>query len=239
MDNVVKSLWISSEIDEMQIVCMNSFIELGHEFHLYTYGEIQNVPNGVIIKNANDIINEEFVFKDKFNSYATFSDWFRIKLLYDLGGWWVDCDVLCLKKFISDWPYIFATEISKSLSGEEYPQICNAIIKMPKESKVGLEILLAIGEKMKTINSKELFWTEIGAKIISEKILKFNLTDYVVSPEVFCPINYFNFKDLLKDSIAFSDDTYGVHLWNKMWEWNNENILSNPESKSFFSKYRK
>ncbi|MGO3241071.1 MAG: capsular polysaccharide synthesis protein [Sphingobacteriaceae bacterium] len=35
--------------------------------------------------------------------YATFSDWFRIKLIHDEGGWWVDSDMLCINPFPSQY----------------------------------------------------------------------------------------------------------------------------------------
>lgn len=102
MSAVIHYLWVGSAIDEMQVACIKSFLNKGHEFHLYTYNGIKNLPSGVIVKNANEIIDQRFVFTDRFNSYVTFSDWFRIKMLHNLGGCWVDCDVLCVRRYLFD-----------------------------------------------------------------------------------------------------------------------------------------
>lgn len=224
MKNIVMSLWISPTIGQLQLSCIESFLKNGHEFHLYTYNPPSNLPEGVVIKDANEIIEETFIFKDRYNSYATFSDWFRIKLLYDVGGWWVDCDMLCVKKFKVKWPYVFATELA-NINNHEYIQICNAVIKMPKNSRMGRIILEKIENILKLKERKEIYWTEIGAKLIADVILIENMQEHIVSPEVFCPINYFNYRELIKNRESIPRATYGVHLWNKMWEWNNEDPL--------------
>ena len=106
----VQSLWIDPIVGDLQILCIKSFLKQGTKFVLFTYGVIENLPEGVLVKDANQILDKTKVFKDCKKSYATFSDWFRIKLLYDIGGWWVDCDVLCIKSFSTKQEYVFATE---------------------------------------------------------------------------------------------------------------------------------
>ena len=53
----------------------------GHNVTLYTYNDFNNVPEGVTIKNANEIMDKSniFKYKDGFNkgSYAGFADSFK------------------------------------------------------------------------------------------------------------------------------------------------------------------
>lgn len=234
--NIVKTLWIDPIIGDLQVLCLESFISRRVKVHLYTYDTITNVPYGVDVFDANTIIGREYIFKDISNSYATFSDWFRIKLLYDTGGWWVDCDVFCLRPFDVDVPYVFATE-AFHYYGEKALRICNAVIKMPKKSQLGRFILLDILRRLKEDRPEDIPWTEIGAKILDRHITSLDLTKYIVSNEVFCPNDFENYKDLTeKTCVAFHEDTYGVHLWNKMWEWNNDEPLTSPKQHSFFGK---
>lgn len=220
MNSVVKSLWIDPVIGELQTLCINSFILNKVEFHLYTYYEIVNVPEGVIIKDANEILNSEFIFKDNKKSYATFSDWFRIKLLYDTGGWWVDCDVLFVKKFNFKARYVFATE-SFFFGESKQIRICNAVIKMPKNSSIGKRILKVIKNRLEEVSPQEIVWTEIGAGILTKEIINSSLERYIVIPEAFCPNDYTNFTQVsLNKNLKLDDRTFAVHLWNKMWEWN-------------------
>lgn len=186
--------------------------------------------------DAAAIIAYKEVFKDSKNSYATFSDWFRIKLLYDLGGWWVDCDTFCLKKFTFKAAYVFATECFKD-NNEKYMRICNAVIKMRKRSAIGRELLKRIDEILKVRDVKDIKWTEIGARILASEIIKEDLSKFVVIPEVFCPNDYTNYRQLIDlDGLSFDKRTYAVHLWNKMWEWNKLNPLAEIKEGSFLSR---
>jgi hypothetical protein len=103
----VHSLWIGeNQLDAFQLLTLKSFSEMGAEFNLWTYDDIKikNIKN-VLVKNANEIIEKEKIFKypSKMllgfgqNSYVGFSELFRYKVLYELGGWWSDMDVVCLK----------------------------------------------------------------------------------------------------------------------------------------------
>jgi len=239
INNVVNSLWISPVMGDLQILCLRSFLDKKIDFHLYTYNSISNLPAGVIIKDANEIIDASRIFKDIKNSYATYSDWFRIKLLHEIGGWWVDCDTFCVKKFDIDAPYIFATE-SSIQNNERHFKICNAVIKMPSKSVFGDKVLAKIHSKLQSRNYIDIKWTELGAEILDEIIVEENLTKYIVRPEVFCPNDYQNYKQLaLKKSVPFDKITFGVHLWNQMWEQSNLKPLEMASEISFIAKAMK
>mgnify|MGYP007000248262 CR=1 len=56
LDYNIQSLWIGDKLSNMEILSMKSFLHNNHNYHLYTYGKIDNVPEGVIVKDGNDII---------------------------------------------------------------------------------------------------------------------------------------------------------------------------------------
>ena len=64
----------------------------GNEYHLYTYGNVEGIPEGTIVKNANEIIPKKNIFTYKNGSYSAFSNLFRFTMLYKRGGCWVDTD---------------------------------------------------------------------------------------------------------------------------------------------------
>lgn len=102
-----------------------SFIDKGHIVHLWTYQDLRNVPNSVVVKGASDILsltmflkiaNTSMINKDGSSSgkkvnhgnIARAADYFRMKLMYKIlsipnasntpnGEWWMDSDMLCLK----------------------------------------------------------------------------------------------------------------------------------------------
>ena len=106
---IVQSLWIGNKLSELEILSIKSFISQGHIFHLYIYDDIENIPNinGLVIKDGATILDKKDIFTYQ-NSYLPFSDIFRYKMLYMNGGYWVDLDMICLKKLDFKEPYIFS-----------------------------------------------------------------------------------------------------------------------------------
>src|SRR5690606_2869061 len=102
----------------------------GHSVFLHTYNEIEDLPQGVVILDANLIIPKNKIIKHKkTGSYALFSDIFRYELLKKIDGLYVDCDVYCLKP-------IEKPESGYLLSFEDDKLINGAVLALPKDSKV-------------------------------------------------------------------------------------------------------
>jgi len=104
---IIQSLWIGDELSSIEKLCINSFLKNGHPFHLYTYSNVKGVPKGTTILDANTIIPKSKIFRYANGSVACFADYFRYKLLFDKGNWWVDTDVICLKPFNFKEKYVF------------------------------------------------------------------------------------------------------------------------------------
>lgn len=210
---VVQSLWIGGRMSVMEQLCICSFLRNGHEFILYTYGNIKNVPNGTTIKDASEIISPDKIFKYKDrDTYAGFSNIFRYKLLLEKGNYWVDFDVVCLKPFINSDDYVFARARS----------IESCVIKTPP----GSEIMDYCYEVSKNKNPQELEWGEIGPDLLRDSIKRFGLQKYVAKAEIFCPIDWPEWERCISGSLIISwielakmaiFKTKAVHLWNEMW----------------------
>ncbi|MEM7333868.1 MAG: glycosyltransferase, partial [Chloroflexota bacterium] len=110
---IIQSLWIGNELSLLEQLCVASFIANGHEFHLYTYGDVRNVPEKAVVKDGNEIIPEKYLFSAHKGSWAAFSDWFRWSMLYKNGNFWVDTDTICLKPFVFDSDLVFGYESFK------------------------------------------------------------------------------------------------------------------------------
>ena len=106
---IIQGFWHGCDLSRFEYNSILSYLQNGYEYHLYTYDIIGNIPNGVIIKDANEIIPKTDIFY-YYDSITPFSDLFRYKMLYDKGGIWTDCDIFCLHKFDDYDEYIFATE---------------------------------------------------------------------------------------------------------------------------------
>jgi GR25 family glycosyltransferase involved in LPS biosynthesis len=240
LDNkIVQSLWIGENLSLMEELCIKSFISNGHEFHLYTYDKINNIPNGCIIKDGNEILPKTDIFYYKKSStldgksdmsVSAFSNLFRYKLLYEKGGYWVDMDMICLKYLNFKNDYVFSSEedkyIIKSnklyLNPHRNRQMINAgIIKCPVKSDFAN---YCYNKCLKKKQDKTLKWGSIGPRIVKLGVIKFKLKKYVKPYFYFCPINYRDVVDInLSNKIKIDSQWYCVHLWNECWKRNNMN----------------
>ena len=92
------SLCIGRHLSALVRLSFSSFLANGLSFNVYVYEEVFNVPQGTVLKAADEILPESMIFRyKKYPSHAGFSNFFRYKLLLQKGGWWVDTDVVCLK----------------------------------------------------------------------------------------------------------------------------------------------
>lgn len=138
---VVNSCWFGNSLGEMELLTINSYVDNGHIFRLWTYNDVtQPLPNGVVIGNASEIIDREQLFalagKDTHPQQNTKYLWlakiFQFKFLYEKGGWWTDMDVTCLKKMQFKRPYFFkshhhskvTTDVIKCPPKTEFPARC-------------------------------------------------------------------------------------------------------------------
>jgi mannosyltransferase OCH1-like enzyme len=228
-NRVIQSLWIGNELSNNELLCLQSFIYHHHEFHLYTYNEISNIPPGVVVKDANDIIPVSRLFKDTYDSYASFSDWFRLKLLFQKGGWWVDMDIVCLRSFDLREEYCFSSEWNDVTNGKAISNTC--IKSSPGAPHIG-ELIEIIESKLQ--RGKPVSWGELSVFLwrSTEPVIE-EAKKHMVDPAVFCPINYFELSRLITaDGYVQEEQTLAVHLWNELWRrgYLNKNARYHPDS---------
>ena len=212
----IQSLWVGKSITSLEALSINSFLRQGHEFHLYTYGDVSGVPPDAVIKDAESILPESMVFElQGFQSYAGFADYFRYALLYAKGGWWSDLDVVCVRplSFLSE--YVFASEFDLRAQRESPT---NCVMKCPPASSI-MKYAFEVCFRKQVANIK---WGETGPQLIAKAIKKFDLQRAVMSAATFCPVPHFEWPELILPGrkLELPSDTYGVHLWNEMWRRN-------------------
>ncbi len=217
MNKIVQSLWIGEKLSLLEQLCIKSFLKNQHEYHLYVYGDVKNIPLGTTVLDGNEILPKESIFTYQQGigkgSYSGFSNFFRYQLLLKKGGWWVDTDFVCLKPLDFTTEYVFASEYTVKFS---IPT--SGIIKAPKQS----EFALYCWDSCQTHDITQLQWGVTGPRLIGKAVEEFQLKDYVNTPDTFCPLNYRNTPDLNLinpeyDLDVISKNCYTIHLWNEMW----------------------
>lgn len=148
-NNIIQGLWIGPRLSRFEYNSIKSYLKQGYEYHLYTYNHVENIPTGVIIKDGNEILDKKYIFHYE-GSIAPFSDLFRYKLLFERGGIWTDCDIICVHRMPLDLPeykYIFVAErtilkgaFSSCIKTPPYTckkkKVLNSFIRAPKGSEI-------------------------------------------------------------------------------------------------------
>lgn len=207
-NHIIQGLWIGPRLSTMEQLSITSFLRNGHEYHLYTYEEVEGVPSQTVIKDASEILPPSSIFQYKNRpSYAGFADVFRFQLLYERGGWWADMDMVCLRPFDLEDPYVFSSEMNGGF------QLTNVgVIKAPAGSA-------AIGHALEICRSKDpnkIFWGEIGPRLMAQVITRFGLEQYQQPYYKFCPIS--DWRKFIDPYIAaIHIEAYAIHLWNENW----------------------
>lgn len=98
----ITGLWVGDSLPLLSQLCIQSFLDHGHEFQLFTYKPYANIPPGTTVRDARKILSESAVFYHANGSLAPFADWFRNEFLVREGGYWTDLDVACLSDEFPD-----------------------------------------------------------------------------------------------------------------------------------------
>ena len=216
MNKIVQSLWVGEYLSDLEIMCIKSFLKNGHEFHLYTYDKVKNIPEGTIVKDGNEILPKSEIFRYNNGSVSAFSNWFRYKLLLDKGGWWVDTDIVCLKYFDDTSNTIFTSEFT----GEGNTHITSGVIKTIPNCPV-MKYCWDYCQQRGKLN---LPWGEIGPRLLNEAVDKCDRNYLVKQPQDYHPFHYEQTENMvISNKLDIPQNSYSIHLWNEMWSRYNIN----------------
>ena len=230
----VGTLWIGGELSWMEQVCLKSFADKGQRITLFSYEDIPNVPDGVIHRDARDVVDtDDFIKYRRRNSYALFADWFRLKMIHQNPGMiWVDTDVYCHRPMEYDSDYVMGYQMPGSDS------INNAVLGLPSQSRL-LKTLLDFmddrysiapflpeelqqkyrdsAEAGNPVHVSEQPWGIWGPLMLSYYVRKLGLSGKVMPQAAFYPISYKGRRAFLRYSEMskrhFDETTTAVHLW--------------------------
>jgi len=236
MDNkIIQSLWIGNELSTLEQLCIKSFLKNDHEFHLYTYGDINNIPEGTTVKDAGEIIPSEEIFMYSTGTYSVFADWFRWELLFQKGGFWVDMDEICLKPFDFDTDLIFGKQTMGSVAvgvlgfPPEHElcafmrDICENPNKILPYDSTRMK-LRKIKRRLLRRGRQNVGWGETGGPPGFTKALEyFGLFEQAKPFTYFYAIPHYNwdtaFDETFANDVNLFSNSYAVHLWNDMMRY--------------------
>lgn len=212
---IVQGLWVGNKISLIEYLSYSSFIKNGFQYHLYTYEDLNDIPEEIIIKDANEILDKSYIKKNNNGDLTGFSDLFRYNLLFKKGGMYVDSDIICLKPFVTQ-HNVISGEINKNTK----KQVASTqYLNFEKEHPIIKKLLeLSLTKDLSTIN-----FGDIGPKLVRELVddkMILNYKNFNINPwwewsKVLYPQHTEYLLHLIDDS-----EVYGIHLWNEMFRRN-------------------
>jgi hypothetical protein len=125
-------------LDALRQTCLRSQVAAGHKVTVYSFDAIPGLPDGVANSEAEAILPHAFSEKlrppepdGSWRDWTTlqFSDFFRMRLMAQGAGLWLDADVLLLKPIEID--------PAKPLFAWERPrQIGNSVLYLPPDDPI-------------------------------------------------------------------------------------------------------
>lgn len=213
MTQVFRGFWHGPSLSAYELLCMRSVVRLGHTFELYTYDPAIEVPDWIERRNANDILPTDHVMVYRTGSGAgspsLHSNIFRYELMHQLGGWWLDLDVLMLRSDASVDGDFYAVDARDHL--------LTAVMRFAK----GHRLLQEAIERCRSVKECESVWGQTGPDLIHELITKHGLRDraqpaITVVPIDFCDIDVVFDPGRSEEVFAVCAESSFVHLFNEM-----------------------
>lgn len=161
-DRVIHFVWIGEDLPLMGQLSIKLFQKHGFTPHLWSYNKILNVPDGVVPREASEILGKDSIFT--FQGFAPglenggkgsvshWSDIFQLKLLQKYGGWYSQLDVACLK-VPEPCEYYFAQH--------GRPEICNTfIMRTPKGAPFLEDCITELMAKINKSTMSTISWLD-------------------------------------------------------------------------------
>ncbi|MCC6581945.1 MAG: hypothetical protein IT440_16060 [Phycisphaeraceae bacterium] len=233
-NRIIQGLWIGRPLSLNEKLSITSFLDHGHEYHLYLYDDVGGIPPGTIVKDATEILPRERIFQFHTGSYAMFADNFRIHLLRQRGGWWCDLDMVCLKPFDLPDDHVLITE-----PDEFYREraLTNGIMKLPPHTEFSARCLAFLDA---VDNATNRTWTLTNRNMLEKVVAELQAQRYVKPPELFSPLFWGEATPTFTDPryarkglrIMRRGRAYTLHLFNEFWRKNglDPNARYHPKS---------
>lgn len=248
-NQLVTGLWIGDTLPEIIKLCIASYLKHGHKFQLFCYKPYDNIPEGTIVQNANELIDVNCLFNP-----GLFNDWFRWTYLAKYGGWFTDMDVLCLSDDLpnfniwigKDTPDNIGTYLMKF--PKDHPGIrqlaagagdpCSIFEWTNEKEQQEKNMLLQRDKDIHHRRKHHIYWPKYGKDEFKKLIAHYSLNSYINDLHFANPLNwgqaykYFN-GEVTEDS-PIVKQAFALHLYYCSCKENNYRIIREAKENSMY-----
>lgn len=214
----VHQLWIGGDLSPFERLSASSFVKTGYSVNLWTYGGVGNIPPGVTIRDAGEIIPQSEIFETR-GSPAPFVDLWRLEVLQRRGGLWADLDVISVRpeSELPPEPFLVTEDTWAGSWRSELPwTITNCIIHNP-QPRAGNVIHQALVHAR--VYPRDLIeWTTIGPELLHELWEAKMAEGFKIMPVAFAnAVPAGEIVELMMKPGIINPRSHFVHLYNDMW----------------------
>ena len=180
-------VWVGSGVlSLMSRLTVSLWIRRGFAPHIWSYGEVEGVPPGVVMRDAGEVLPRESLFTfqgyDKNisdggkGSYAHWSDIFQMRLLRMHGGWYSQFDVAPLE--VPECEYYFADHGFEGV-------VNTFVMRVPRAAPFLDACIMELESKVNASTASEIGWYD-GMRIIGSHVAAAGLGGFVSPRAVEC-----------------------------------------------------
>lgn len=230
----VGMLWMGDTLSFLEQLCLKSFVDQGQAITLFSYRPVSNVPEGVILANAAQILPEgEVLLHHRTGSPALHSDRFRYHLLAKCPGMiWADTDAYCIKPLAPEEGFLFSWESAHGVNG--------GVLALPPESATLAKLidftsqpypippwlsaqdqaaLIALHEAGTPMHVSDMAWGVWGPRALTHFLHETEEIAYALPQSVLYPFAYRERNLLLKPDVKLEErvkpDTVSLHFYGR------------------------
>lgn len=230
----VAALWIGGPLSYLEQLCLKSFVDAGQHIRLYRYEDIPNVPEGVEVADAAEIMPlTGFLRHERTGSPALHSDLFRYHMLAKLDRTiWADTDAYCVKPFRTASGHFHAWESETGING--------GVLGLPQDSETLAGLLeftrdeyavplwydeayraelQAARDAGKPVHVSEQPWGVWGPHAITHFLKTTGEVRYTMPRVALYPFAYEDRRLMLKPGVPVADyvtdETYSIHFYGR------------------------
>lgn len=230
----VGALWLGDRFSWLERLCLGSVVAQGHAVTLFTYGPVSDLPAGITLRDARDILPESAILRHERRDHpGIFADRFRPRMLRACPGMiWVDCDLFCLAPLQAPGGWLMVRD------GSGNGRLGTAVLAMPARSRALSRMIamtedpLAVSdwigpERVAALRAAEAAgnpvpvtrqpWGVWGPRLLGHLVEDLGLEARVAENALAYPIPYADRDRLVQPAAAgqglLAEDTVAVHLW--------------------------
>jgi hypothetical protein len=188
----VRTFWQGESMGPYQLLCLRSFVDRGHRVEVYTNNGALALPRWLARKNAEDIVDPDQVvrYQPEYERVAINAELFRYALLHQLGGWWIDPDIVLLADELP------AADVF--ISGpNEFNVVSTAAVKFPAAHP----LLAAALQRVAPFGRASPEWNMSDAVELTRAVVS-KVPDKLVPADLVSPISWFEVLSLFDPSKA-------------------------------------